>query len=97
MCAESRQLNVIQDPDYTLIVRVEDLGGGAPTALSSITRVNIAVTQNLWISPGLLPIMENLKTDYPMLLTTVSLGLRGEKIHHKTKCNSNILDLLTGL
>ncbi|XP_060756900.1 cadherin-17 [Neoarius graeffei] len=68
---ESRQLNVMQDPDYTLIVRVEDLGGGAPTALSSITRVNIAVTQNLWISPGLLPIMENLKTDYPMLLTTV--------------------------
>lgn len=76
VCAENRQLNAIQDPDYTLIVRVEDLGGGAPTALSSITRVNIAVTQNLWINPGPLPMMENLMAKYPMLLTSVSFSLR---------------------
>ncbi|XP_026780075.3 cadherin-17 [Pangasianodon hypophthalmus] len=69
--AENRRMNVIQDPDYTLIVRVEDLGGGAPGALSSVTRVNIAVIQNLWISPGPINIMENLVAEYPMLLTTV--------------------------
>ncbi|MCI4391369.1 hypothetical protein PGIGA_G00133450 [Pangasianodon gigas] len=69
--AENRRMNVIQDPDYTLIVRVEDLGGGAPGALSSVTRVNIAVIQNLWISPGPINIMENLLVEYPMLLTTV--------------------------
>ncbi|KAK1806655.1 hypothetical protein P4O66_005163, partial [Electrophorus voltai] len=69
--AESRQLNAIQDPDYTLIVRVEDLGGGAPNALSSTTRVNIVITQNFWVSPGPISIKENLKAEYPMLIATV--------------------------
>ncbi|KAI5092270.1 cadherin-17 precursor [Silurus meridionalis] len=69
--SEKRRLNAIQDPDYVLIVRVEDLGGQAPGALSSITRVSIAVTQNLWFSRGPISVVENLKVDYPMLLTTV--------------------------
>ncbi|XP_017309344.1 cadherin-17 [Ictalurus punctatus] len=69
--AENRRLYAIQDPDYTLIVRVKDLGGGVPNALSSITRVNIAVTQNLWVKPEPFGIMENLIVEYPMLLTSV--------------------------
>lgn len=76
VCAENRRLYAIQDPDYTLIVRVKDLGGGVPNALSSITRVNIAVTQNLWVKPEPFGIMENLIVEYPMLLTSVSFGLR---------------------
>ncbi|XP_052434169.1 cadherin-17 [Carassius gibelio] len=69
--AERRGANLLQDPDYALIVRVEDLGGGAPNALSSTTRVNIAVIQNLWVSPGPITIRENLEGEYPMYLTTV--------------------------
>ncbi|XP_076868810.1 cadherin-17 [Brachyhypopomus gauderio] len=69
--AESRQLNANQDPDYTLIVRVQDLGGGAQNSLSSTTRVNIVITQNTWVSPGPISIKENLKADYPMLIATV--------------------------
>lgn len=80
MCAEGRRLNAIQDPDYVLIVRVEDLGGGVPKALSSTTRVNVAVTQNLWINPGPLVIMENLIADYPKLLTSVSSNLRVKNV-----------------
>ncbi|XP_072548127.1 cadherin-17 [Salminus brasiliensis] len=69
--AESRRFNAVEDPDYTLIVRVEDLGGGAPNSLSSTTRVNIAITQNLWVSPGQIPIKENLLEGYPMIITSV--------------------------
>ncbi|KAF4075931.1 hypothetical protein AMELA_G00224540 [Ameiurus melas] len=69
--SENRRLYAIQDPDYTLIVRVKDLGGGVSNALSSITRVNIAVTQNLWVKPEPFVIMENLIVEYPMLLTSV--------------------------
>uniref|UniRef100_A0A671MB22 Cadherin-17-like n=1 Tax=Sinocyclocheilus anshuiensis TaxID=1608454 RepID=A0A671MB22_9TELE len=58
-------------PDYALIVSAEDLGGGAPNALSSTTRVNIAIIQNLWVSPGPITIRENLEEEYPMYLTTV--------------------------
>uniref|UniRef100_A0A671MUT1 Cadherin-17-like n=1 Tax=Sinocyclocheilus anshuiensis TaxID=1608454 RepID=A0A671MUT1_9TELE len=70
-CVERAEVNLLQDPDYALIVRVEDLGGGAPNALSSTTRVNIAVIQNLWVSPGPITIRENLEEEYPMYLTTV--------------------------
>ncbi|XP_016387488.1 cadherin-17-like [Sinocyclocheilus rhinocerous] len=69
--AERREVNLLQDPDYALIVRAEDLGGGAPNALSSTTRVNIAIIQNLWVSPGPITIRENLEEEYPMYLTTV--------------------------
>lgn len=69
-------MNLLQDPDYALVVRAEDLGGGAPNALSSTTRVNIAIVQNLWVSPGSITIRENLEGEYPMYLTTVSLDLK---------------------
>lgn len=73
MCAENRKLNAILDPDYILIVRVTDLGG-ALSALSSIARVNIAVTQNLWVNPGPVTIKENLIAVYPKLIASVSSG-----------------------
>ncbi|GAA6098870.1 cadherin-17 [Tachysurus ichikawai] len=67
---ENRKLNAILDPDYILIVRVTDLGG-ALSALSSIARVNIAVTQNLWVNPGPVTIKENLIAVYPKLIASV--------------------------
>ncbi|XP_057196570.1 cadherin-17 [Triplophysa rosa] len=69
--SETRQMNLLQDPDYALIVRVEDLGGNSPNALSNTVRVNIAVIQNLWINPGPVMIRENLQAEYPMLLVSV--------------------------
>ncbi|XP_017579340.2 cadherin-17 [Pygocentrus nattereri] len=69
--AESKRFNAIQDPDYTLIVRAVDLGGGAPSALSSTTRVNVAITQNLWVRPKPITIKENLLNEYPMLIASV--------------------------
>ncbi|KAK2815088.1 hypothetical protein Q7C36_023354 [Tachysurus vachellii] len=67
---ENRKLNTIFDPDYVLIVRVTDLGG-ALNGLSSIARVNIAVTPNLWVNPGPVMIRENLIAVYPKLIATV--------------------------
>ncbi len=67
-------MNLLRDPDYALIVHAEDLG--APNALSSTTRVNIAIIQNLWVSPGPITLRENLEEEYPMYLTTVSLDLK---------------------
>ncbi|XP_036414174.1 cadherin-17 [Colossoma macropomum] len=69
--AESRRFNAIQDPDYTLIVRAEDLGGGTPNALSSTTRVNVAIIQNLWVRPEPITIKENVLNEYPMLIASV--------------------------
>uniref|UniRef100_A0AAR2LTZ6 Cadherin domain-containing protein n=1 Tax=Pygocentrus nattereri TaxID=42514 RepID=A0AAR2LTZ6_PYGNA len=67
----NKRFNAIQDPDYTLIVRAVDLGGGAPSALSSTTRVNVAITQNLWVRPKPITIKENLLNEYPMLIASV--------------------------
>ncbi|KAA0703314.1 Cadherin-17 Intestinal peptide-associated transporter HPT-1 [Triplophysa tibetana] len=69
--SETRQMNLLQDPDYALIVRVEDLGGNTLNALSNTVRVNIAVIQNLWINPGPVMIRENLQAEYPMHLVSV--------------------------
>ncbi|KAG1947494.1 cadherin-17 [Pimephales promelas] len=66
---ERRQVDLLVDPDYALIVRAEDLGD--PNALSSTTRVNIVIIQNLWVSPAPIAIRENLDEEYPMYLTTV--------------------------
>ncbi|XP_067304705.1 cadherin-17 [Pseudorasbora parva] len=66
---ERRQVNLFLDPDYVLIVRAEDLGD--PNALSSTTRVNIAIIQNLWVNPGQINIRENLEVEYPLYLATV--------------------------
>ncbi|CAJ1062189.1 cadherin-17 [Xyrichtys novacula] len=71
--AELRRTNVdpMEDPDYTLIVRVQDLGGASETALSGNTRVHIVVQQNLWFSPGPITVKENLDTVYPQVITKV--------------------------
>lgn len=68
-------MNLLQDPDYALIVRVEDMGGDSPNALSNTVRVNIAIIQNLWINPGPVRIRENFEAEYPMLLVSVSLEM----------------------
>ncbi|XP_062322072.1 cadherin-17 [Osmerus eperlanus] len=69
--AEMRRLNPLEDPDFVLFVRVEDLGGQSENALSSNTRVNVAVQQNLWVTPGPITIKEHLVTTYPMLIAKV--------------------------
>ncbi|KAM4580822.1 cadherin-17 [Odontesthes bonariensis] len=71
--AEIRRQNKdpLEDPDYTLIVRVEDLGGGSETALSGSARVQIVVQENLWFSPGPITIKENLKGVYPRIIAKV--------------------------
>ncbi|XP_071326262.1 cadherin-17 [Trachinotus anak] len=71
--AEVRRKNVdpLDDPDYTLIVRVQDLGGQSETALSGNARVHIVVQQNLWVSPGPIHVKENLQETYPLRITQV--------------------------
>lgn len=64
-------MNPLEDPDYTLFVRVQDLDGGSDTALSGNTRVHIAVQENLWVNPGQLRIRENLKETYPIKIAQV--------------------------
>lgn len=61
----------MEDPDYTLIVRVEDLEGASPKALSGNTRVHIVVQQNLWVNPGPITVRENLEESYPLVITKV--------------------------
>ncbi|XP_034553892.1 cadherin-17 [Notolabrus celidotus] len=71
--AELRRRNVdpMEDPDYTLIVRVEDLEGASETALSGNTRVFIVVQQNLWVNPGPITVKENLADTYPLVITKI--------------------------
>ncbi|CAN9514243.1 unnamed protein product [Ophioblennius macclurei] len=71
--AEMRRKNIdpLEDPDFTLLVRVQDLGGASPTALSGTARVHIVVQQNMWRNPGPLTIKENLKESYPLVIATV--------------------------
>ena len=64
----------LADPDYTLIVRVEDLEGVSENALSGITSVKVVVEQNLWVNPGPLTVREHLKTQYPMVIAKVGAG-----------------------
>ncbi|XP_018541688.1 cadherin-17 [Lates calcarifer] len=71
--AEMRRRNAdpLEDPDYTLIVRVQDLGGESENALSGNARVHIVVQQNLWFSPGPIIVKENLLGNYPMVIAKV--------------------------
>uniref|UniRef100_A0A8C6M3D9 Cadherin 17, LI cadherin (liver-intestine) n=1 Tax=Nothobranchius furzeri TaxID=105023 RepID=A0A8C6M3D9_NOTFU len=71
--AELRRRNVdpLEDPDYTLIVRAQDMGGASEMSLSGNTRVHIVVQQNLWVNPGPIPIKENLKGEYPQVIAKV--------------------------
>ncbi|KAM6967481.1 cadherin-17 [Aplochiton taeniatus] len=69
--AELRRLNPLEDPDFTLIVRVQDLGGGSEKALSTNARVNVAVQPNLWVPPATVFILEHLERTYPMTIAHV--------------------------
>lgn len=64
-------MNPLEDPDYTLIVRAQDMGGASDHALSGNTRVHIVVQQNLWVNPGPITIKENLKAEYPQVIAKV--------------------------
>lgn len=64
-------MDPLEDPDYTLIVRVQDLGGTSETALSGNTRVHIVVQQNLWVTPGPITVEENLRGIYPLVIAKV--------------------------
>lgn len=66
-----RNVDPLEDPDYTLIVRVQDLGGMSENALSGTTRVQIAVLSNLWVSPGPITVRENLEETYPLVIAKV--------------------------
>lgn len=70
---EMRRRNVdpLTDPDYILLVRVEDQEGESETALSGNARVQIIIKQNLWRNPGPIKIRENLKTAYPHVIAKV--------------------------
>ncbi|XP_003450982.1 cadherin-17 isoform X2 [Oreochromis niloticus] len=71
--AEMRRQNLdpLEDPDYTLFVRVQDLEGASQNALSGNSRVQIAVQQNLWKNPGPIRIKENLEETYPLTIAKV--------------------------
>ncbi|XP_061632221.1 cadherin-17 [Phyllopteryx taeniolatus] len=66
-----RNLDPLEDPDYTLIVKVQDMGGASETALSGSTRVHIAVQPNLWVNPGTVAIQEHLEGTYPRVIAEV--------------------------
>ena len=68
-----RRSNVdpLVDPDFTLIVRVQDLGGTSETALSGNTEVHIVVQQNLWVNPGPITVKEHLRETYPLTIAKV--------------------------
>ncbi|KAK2844546.1 hypothetical protein Q5P01_011205 [Channa striata] len=71
--AEMRRWNVdpVEDPDYILFVRVQDLGGASVTALSGNAKVDIVVEQNLWVNPGPITIKEHSEETYPLAIAKV--------------------------
>ncbi|XP_034730426.1 cadherin-17 [Etheostoma cragini] len=71
--AEIRRRNVdpLEDPDYTLSVRVQDLQGASETSLSGNAVVHIVVQQNLWVNPGPITVKEQLKETYPLVIAKV--------------------------
>lgn len=69
-------MDPLNDPDYTLFVRVQDQGGATQTALSGNTRVQIVIKQNLWVNPGPILVRENLKAAYPHLIAKVWKGTK---------------------
>ncbi|XP_072317062.1 cadherin-17 [Eucyclogobius newberryi] len=66
-----RNLDPAEDPDYTLTVRVRDLGGESQNALTGSTFVKVVVKQNLWMNPGPITIKEHLKESYPHTIAKV--------------------------
>lgn len=69
-----RNVDPLSDPDYTLIVRAQDLGGLSETSLSGSTRVQIIVLENLWVNPGPVMVMEHMPGEYPRVIAKVSLS-----------------------
>lgn len=64
-------MDPLEDPDYTLFVRVQDLGGASETALSGNARVHIVMQQNLWANPGPITVKEHVKETYPLVIAKV--------------------------
>lgn len=64
-------MDPLVDPDFTLIVRVQDLGGVSETALSGNTEVHIVMQQNLWVNPGPITVKEHLREMYPLAIAKV--------------------------
>lgn len=65
-------MDPLSDPDYTLMVRVQDLGGMSDTALSGNARVQIVVQENLWVNPGPVFVREHMTATYPVVITKVT-------------------------
>ena len=84
---ESRRLNPLEDPDFTLIVRVEDMGGESVNALNGNARVKIVVQENLWVNPGPINLREQLKGIYPMPIGKVQQGWKSHS-HNHYRCPS---------
>ncbi|XP_035019448.2 cadherin-17 [Hippoglossus stenolepis] len=66
-----RTMDPMDDPDYILFVRVQDLGGESESALTGNTRVRIIVQQNLWVNPGPITVKEHLEGIYPLTIGKV--------------------------
>lgn len=64
-------MDPLTDPDYTLIVRVQDMAGTSENPLMGSTTVHIVVEQNLWVNPGPIRVRENLQDTYPMVIGKV--------------------------
>lgn len=78
---ESKRINPSDTPDYTLIIKVEDLEGKSENGLSDHASVSIVVQQNLWFAPKSIRIDENHEGPYPMKIAEVTpylkrLGMR---------------------
>nr|XP_023667454.1 cadherin-17 [Paramormyrops kingsleyae] len=69
--SESKRMNPSDSPDYTLIIKVEDLEGKSENALSDHASVSIVVQQNLWFAPKSIRIDENHEGPYPMKIAEV--------------------------
>ncbi|MFT7816248.1 cadherin-17 [Arapaima gigas] len=69
--AEMRRVNPSEDPDYILIVKVEDMEGQSENAFSGNARVNVVVKQNLWFISGPIAIVENDEGPFPKEITQV--------------------------
>lgn len=67
-------MDPLTDPDYTLIVRVHDMGGMSENALMGSATVHIVVEQNLWVSPGPITVSENLQETYPIVIGQVRIS-----------------------
>lgn len=85
-------MDPLEDPDYTLSVRVQDLGGESETALSGNARVHIVVQQNLWVNPGPITVREHLKESYPLSIAKVWWDANSAQRHvrvHSLSISSN--------